>query len=132
MGGPGSLRASHMDGIAAAALGLARARKVDDHGAHHARGVVEEVVLVHDRQGLRTDQAQVGLVHQRGGIKEGHGLVPAQLGARQAAQLDVEQAEGLAGGLAITLAGGAKEFGDRWHGGRPLRLPDGSACLEAS
>ena len=101
----------HVHGIAAAPLGLARAREIDDHRAHHPRGIGEEMMPVLDRQSLRASQAQIRFVDQGGGVEQGHLLVASQLGMGQAAQLFVEQAESLARSFTVALAGGPEKVG---------------------
>ena len=69
--------------IAAMTFGLPLAREVHDHRAHGAAGVGQVARVLH-RAGLAVgraaDDAQVGLVHERGGVEQG--LAPAAAQAR--------------------------------------------------
>ena len=98
----------HVHGFTAAPLGQSGAREVDDHRAHDARGIGEEVVTVFHRQPLHAHQLEVRLVHQRRGVEQRDGLVLAQARARQAAQVVIQQAEGGARGFLVALACGGK------------------------
>jgi hypothetical protein len=73
--------------IAAAPLGQARASAVHDHRPHDPRCVAEERAPVVEGQLAGLDQAQVGLVHQRGRVQHGVAAAAAQARVGQAPQL---------------------------------------------
>ena len=60
----------HDLGVAAAPFSLPRTREVDDHRAHDARRVGEEVPAVVDGQRTVADELEEGLVDQRRGVKQ--------------------------------------------------------------
>ena len=81
----------HVIGVPAMPCAGTGAREIDDHRAHHRGGIAEEVTPVLDRECLQPDELEVGLVHQRGGVQKGEGLMLAQARARQTTQIVIEQ-----------------------------------------
>ena len=62
-----------------------------------------------------SDQAQVGLMHQGGGLERLARLLLGQLLRRQAAQLVVDQGQQLLRGGRVVLLDGAQDVGDVAH-----------------
>ena len=78
---------------AAALLGLAAARIVDDEAAHHLRGIGHEASTVGEDRSLALGDVEVGLVEQGGGA-EGHACPAArQLALGQPVQVRVQAGE---------------------------------------
>ena len=90
-------------GLAAAPLGLAFAHRVDDHRAHHARGVGEEGAPVLGAQLAAVEELQVRLVHQRGGVEHGVAAAVAQPRVGELAQFGIGRREELVARAGIAV-----------------------------
>src|SRR5690625_2879272 len=108
---------------AAALLGGARPRVIDEDEAHRARGQREEVGAVLPRRARLVYQLEVGLVDERGGVERLAGAVLEQPAVGDAAKLLVDVGpEGLAG-VGVPSASAEQEVRrvGRSEHGRPER-----------
>ena len=85
------------------------------------------MVPVLDRQRVGAHQLEIGLVHQRRGVQQRHGLVLAQARAGQPSQVLVQQRKGFASGGLVTCSGSGQQHGQFGHGPRPFKYLDSYA-----
>jgi hypothetical protein len=78
---------------------------------------------------LAVDEAQVGLVHEGGGLEGLAGLFLSQPGGGQAAQLFIDQREQFGAGAGIALLNGREDARDVAHAVRPAKCPVGEWAL---
>mmetsp|Transcript_44091 Transcript_44091/g.77914 ORF Transcript_44091/g.77914 Transcript_44091/m.77914 type:complete len:265 (-) Transcript_44091:28-822(-) len=91
-------------GLATAApLGLARPDQIDHHTAHGTAGVGEVVPAVGVALALQIGQPQPDLMHQGGGVQQGHVARLAQMPAGLAAQIVIERRHHPVAGRPVTL-----------------------------
>ena len=93
-------------GLAAALVGGAVARVIDEDPPHHHRGHANELGAVRPVHLPLVDQPEIRLVDERGGLQGVAGALTGQKRARQSPQLVVDERQHLVAGVLVAPATG--------------------------
>src|SRR5262249_32432493 len=104
---------SHPASVTAALEASSSTSPIDQDAPHRFGGGGEEVTAIGEL--LVTNQAQVRLMHQRGGVERLPCLFLTELLRSEFAQLVVDQRQQLVGGVRIALVDGLENVSDVGH-----------------
>ena len=115
-----------MHRAATSPVGRAPPDEIDHDRTHHARRVGHELAFVAGFQRTRLVEAQIGLVHQFGGVEQREFSAAAQAAMRQLAQVGIQQTKQLLSRTGLAPANGGQQCRYLLHG-RILATP--TMCL---